>query len=223
MTSKLAIGCAGLLVVGVAGAAGASYFAYHKLTSAVAPITDLASVAGIERSIRKQGPYSPPASGEPSPAQVRRLVEIQQAVRARLGTRADEFYHRYRRYFEPVNGKTAAVGGAADSALLGFRMSLDLAGIYVDGKRAQADALNRAGASLEEYRWTRSRVYAAIGVPILTVDISGMVADVTEGRQPTMPAAPLSDAPAGSPAMRAMVEPHRKALEENAGLAFFDL
>jgi hypothetical protein len=223
VTSKLAFGCVGLLVVGVAGAAGASYFAYHKVTSAVAPITGLASVAGIERSIREQGPYSPPPSGEPSPAQVRRLIEIQQAVRARLGTRADEFYHRYRRYFEPVDGKTAAVGGELDSALLGFRMSLDIAGIYVDGKRAQADALNRAGASLEEYRWTRSRVYAALGVPILTVDIMGIVADVAEGRQPAMPAYPLSDVPAGSPGMRAMVAPHRKALEENVGLAFFDL
>jgi hypothetical protein len=221
--SKLAIGCAGLLVVGVAGAAGASYFAYRKVSSVVAPISEVASVAGIERSIRKQGPYSPPASGEPSPAQIRQLVEIQQAVRARLGTRADEFYHRYRRYFEPVDGKTAAVGGSVDSALMGLRMSLDLARIYVDGKRAQAEALNRAGSSLEEYRWTRSRAYAALGVPVLTVDISGIVADVTEGRQPALPAYPLAEVPAGSPAVRTTVEPHRKLLEENVGLAFFDL
>ena len=54
--SKLAIGCAGLLVVGVAGAAGASYFAYHKVASAVAPVAALGSLGEIERSVRSQGP-----------------------------------------------------------------------------------------------------------------------------------------------------------------------
>jgi hypothetical protein len=221
--SKLAVGCVGLLVVGVVGAAGASYFAYHKVTSAVAPIAQLGELAEVERSIRKQGPYTPPASGEPSPAQIERLLEIQHAVRARLGTRADEFYRRYRRYFEPVGGVTAPVGGAVDSAMLGLRMSLDLAGIYVDGRRAQVDALNRAGLSLEEYRWTRSRVYAALGVPFMELDIPGIIADVQEGRQPATLAPLMTEVPTGSPAVRRLIEPHRKVLEENVGMAFFGL
>lgn len=221
--SKLAIGCVGLLAVGVAGAAGASYYAYHKVSSAVAPLYDLGSVTEIEGSVRKQGPYTPPASGEPSPAQVERLLEVQRAVRARLGARADEFYHRYRRYFEPVDGATARVGGAVDSAMLGFRMSLDLAGIYVDGRRAQVEALNRAGLSLEEYRWTRARVYAALDVPLPAVDIAGILAAVKEGREPALPAHFMAETPTGSPALRRTVEPHRKVLEENVGLAFFDL
>jgi hypothetical protein len=221
--SKLAIGCAGLLVVGVVGAAGASYFAYHKVTSAVAPLSGLGSLPEIEGSIRKQGPYTPPASGEPSPAQIERLLEVQHAVRARLGSRADEIYRRYRRYFEPVDGATAPVGGSVDSAMLGFRMSLDLAGIYVDGKRAQVDALNRAGVSLAEYRWTRSRVYAALGVPLMEIDIPGILADVKEGRQPATPAYPMTEVPTGSPAVRRLVEPHRKMLEESVGLASFGL
>lgn len=220
--NKLAIGCVGLLGLGVAGAAGASYIAYHKVTAAVAPLYDLGSVAGIEESVRKQGPYTPPASGEPSAAQIERLLQVQQAVRTRLGSRADELYHRYRQYFEPVNGAIVPVGGPVDSALLGFRMSLDIAGLYVDGKRAQVEALNRAGLSLEEYRWTRSRVYAALDVPLAYVDIAGLVADMKEGRQPAMPADP-AEAAAGSPAVRKMIEPHRKVLEDNVGLAVFDL
>src|SRR5215207_4252292 len=123
--SKLAIGCVGILAVGVAGAAGASYYAYQKVTSVVAPVAQLGSLGEIERSVRR-GPYTPPASGEPSRAQVERLLAVQQAVRSRLGTRADEFYHRYRKYFEPVDGRKAHVGGEVDSAMLGFRMSLDL-------------------------------------------------------------------------------------------------
>ena len=221
--SKLAIGCVGLLAVGVAGAAGASYFAYHKVTSAVAPVAELGSLGEIERSVRKQGPYTPPASGEPSRAQVERLLEVQRAVRGRLGSRADEFYRRYRRYFEPVNGATAQLGGAVDSAMLGLRMSLDLAGIFVDGRRAQVDALNRAGMSLEEYRWTRSQAYAALGMPFMEIDIPGIVADVKEGRHPAPQAYDMKDAPTGSPAVRRLVEPHRQVLEENVGLAFFGL
>ena len=150
-------------------------------------------------------------------------MDVQQAVRARLGTRADEFYHRYRKYFEPVDGATEPVGGAVDSAMLGLRMSLDLAGIFMDGKRAQVDALDRAGMSLEEYRWTRSRMYAALGVPFMEIDIPGIVADAQEGRPPAPHAYHLSDVPAGSPAVRKLVEPHRKLLEENVGLAFFGL
>jgi hypothetical protein len=220
---KLAIGCGVLLVVGVGGAVGASYLAYRKVTSVVAPLSELGSLAGIEQSIRKQGPYTPPASGEPSPTQVERLLEVQRAVRARLGTRADQLYRRYRRYFEPVDGATVPIGGAADSAVLGFRISLDLAGIYVDGKRAQVEALNRAGMSLEEYRWTRSQAYAALGVPLLEIDIAGIIADVKEGRQPATPAHELTVVPTGSPAARRLVEPHRKMLEENVVLAFFGL
>lgn len=221
--NKLAIGCVGILAVGMVGAAGASYYAYHNVTSAVAPLYDLGSIPAMERSVRNQGPYSPPASGEPTTAQVERLLEVQQAVRTRLGTRADEVYHRYRPYFEPVDGATVPVGSAVDSAMMGFRMSMDLAGIYVEGKRAQVDALNRAGLSLEEYRWTRSRVYGALGVPLPEIDVARMVADVKEGRQAMGAARPLTDAPPDSPAVRKIVEPYRKVLEENVGLAFFDL
>ena len=221
--SKLAIGCVGLLAVGVVGAAGASYYAYHKVTSAVAPVAALGSLGEIERSVRKQGPYSPPASGEPSRAQVERLLEVQRAVRARLGTRADEFYRRYRRYFEPVDGATVPLSGPVDSAMVGLRMSLDLAGLYVDGKRAQVDALNRAGLSLEEYRWTRSRVYAALGVPLVEIDIPGIVADAKEGRPPATRPNQMTEGPTTSPAVRKIVGPHRKVLEDNVGLAFFGL
>src|SRR5919106_24049 len=53
----------------------------------------------------------------------------------------------------------------------------DLAAAYVDGKRAQVNALNRTGLSLEEYRWTRSRVYHALGMSLMDVDVSRIVED----------------------------------------------
>ena len=148
---KLMIGCAVLLALGTAGAAGASYFAYRKVTSAFAGFAELGSIPELERSIRKQAPYAPPPSGEPSRAQVERLLEIQQAVRVRLGTRGDEIEHRYQRLL----AKDSATVVDLPELVSAYR---DLAAAYVDAKRAQVDALNRAGLSLEEYRWTRSQV-----------------------------------------------------------------
>jgi hypothetical protein len=77
--------------------------------------------------------------------------------------------------------------------------------------------------SLEEYRWTRSRVYAALGVPLVEIDVPGIIADVKEGRQPATPANQMTEGPTGSPAVRKLVEPHRRVLEDNVGLAFFGL
>ena len=99
----------------------------------------------------------------------------------------------------------------------------DLAAAYMDAKRAQVDALNRAGLSMEEYRWTRSRAYAALGVPLMDLDVARIIEGVKEGRRPAAPAYRMTVDPTGSPAVQKLVEPHRKALEANAGLAFFGL
>jgi hypothetical protein len=82
---------------------------------------------------------------------------------------------------------------------------------------------NRAGFSLEEYPWTRLQVYAALGMPLMDLDVAGMIADLKQGRLPAMPVYQMTVGPTGSPAVQKLVEPHRKALEANAGLAFFGL
>ena len=213
---KLAIGCVVLLALGVVGAGGASYFAYRKVRSTFSGFAELGSLPDLERSVRNQRPFAPPASGAPSEVQLARLLEIQGAVRTRLGTRADEIEHRYHRLL----AKDKATAVDLPELLSAYR---DLAGAYLDGKRAQVDALNRAGLSLDEYRWTRSRAYAALGMPLLDVDVSGIIADVKAGRQPQSPVARLAATPSASPALRARVEPHRKDLAANVGLAFFGL
>ena len=43
------------------------------------------------------------------------------------------------------------------------------------------------------------------------------------GRQPAIPTVQLTAASTGSAAVRQLVEPHRRALEANVGLAFFGL
>jgi hypothetical protein len=212
---KLAIGCVVLLALGVIAAGGASYFAYRKVSSTYAGFADLGTVPELEHSVRNQRPFTPPSGGEPSQAQIAKLLEIQGAVRARLGTRADEIEQRYHRLL----GKDSVTLVDAPAIISAYS---DLATAYVDGKRAQVDALNHAGLSLEEYRWTRSRAYAALDMSLLDVDVSGIIQDVKAGRTPQTPSR-LTEAPSASPALRTRVEPHRKALEANVGLAFFGL
>jgi hypothetical protein len=60
-------------------------------------------------------------------------------------------------------------------------------------------------------------------MPLLDVDVSRMIEDVKTGGQPSAPSLRLAGASSGSPAVRKLVEPHRKALEANIGLAFFGL
>jgi len=213
---KLAIGCAVLLALGAVGVGSASYVAYRKVSSAVAGFAELGSLPELERSIRNQRPFAPPADGEPSRAQIERLLDVQGAVRARLGARADEIERRYERLL----AKDSATVVDAPEIIGAYR---DLAAAYIDAKRAQVEALNRAGLSMEEYRWTRSQAYAALGMPLMDLDVAGLIEDVKAGRQVATPTFRMTVPTEGSPATRPQVEPHRKALEANVGLAFFGL
>ena len=213
---KVAIGCAVLLVLGMVGVGGASYVAYRKVSSAFAGFAELGSLPELERSIRNQRPFAPPADGQPSRAQIQRLVEVQGAVRARLGVRADEIERRYQRLL----AKDSATVVDAPEIISAYR---DLAAAYMDAKRAQVDALNGAGLSMEEYRWTRSQAYGALGMPLMDMDVARLIEDVKAGREVTAPAFRMTVPAAVPPATTSMVEPHRKALEANVGLAFFGL
>jgi len=140
---KLAIGCAILVVLAVVGGAVGSYVVYHKVKSTIGGFAQLGGVPALEQSIRNRSPYTPPPSGEVTTAQLERLLRVQEAVRTRLGARGAEMEQKYR----TLLGKKETT--ALDLPQLVQAYS-DIAAGYVDGKRAQVDALNDAGLSLEE-------------------------------------------------------------------------
>jgi hypothetical protein len=79
---KLVIGCVVLLVLlGIGGIAG-SWFVYHKVSSTMNGFAELRRVPDIERSVRTRAAYVPPASGEPSEAQLQRLLKVQARSRS---------------------------------------------------------------------------------------------------------------------------------------------
>jgi hypothetical protein len=213
---KALIGCLVLLGVLAVGAGAASYMVYRKVNSTLAGFAQLGTVPELERSVRNQARFVPPPSGELSERQVQRLLGVQQAVRGRLGERAGEFERKY----HALLAKDSATVFDVPELVSAYR---DLATGYVDAKRAQVDALNDAGLSLEEYRWVRSRSYAAIGIPMMDFDVARIVDDVRNGRTPPTPSATVQLGPSGPPASQKLVEPHRKVLERNVGLAFFGL
>jgi hypothetical protein len=215
---KVAIGCLVLVVVlGVLGAVG-SYFVYRKVKSTVAEFSELGRVPEIERGVRNTVSYTPPESGELTSQQVERYVRVQDAVRARLGASFDEMERQYKDLLE----KKEAGPLDLPQLIAAYR---DLAKTYISAKQAQVDALNTAGFSLQEYSWVRRQVYAALGLPIMDIDVARIVEDIRSGQTPPDPSVTLggSIGPSGPEKNRELVEPHKKTLEDNAPLAMFGL
>ena len=214
---KLALGCGiVMLVVGIA-AAGLAYYVFRQVSSTVTQFADLGSVPDLERNVRKRDPFVPPASGELSDSQIEKLVQVQAAVRTRLGDRMKEFEAKYRTL---VQKQEAAISDAP--AIM--RAYADLASTWLDAKRGQVDALNAAGLSLDEYRWIRDQAYGALGMAFVDLDFAKLVEDVKRGVTSSSPGR-LRGAfeSVGPEANKARVEKVRKQLEQNLALASFGL
>jgi hypothetical protein len=219
---KIAIGC-GIVLVIVAIAVGVgSWYAIHKVKETFAGFADLAKVPDIERSVSNTTPYSPPESGELTQAQVDRLLAVQTHVKQTLGARYQELDGKYKALSERIN-KHQDTALDFPQVVAAYR---DLASMYVEAKRAQVDALNQNNFSLSEYKWVRKQAYLALGIPVMDMDVSSVIDAVKSGRNmDTAQAAPatLPMGPTGPDKNKALVEPHKKVLEDNAPLSFFGL
>ena len=215
---KIAVGCGVVALLLLIGAAVATYFIVNKVQSTVAEFSALGEVPEIERGVRNKEMFSPPPSAELTEPQVTRFVKVQQQVRSLVGTRFAEFETKYKELSERMNRNEGTVLDAP--AVIGAYK--DLAQTFVAAKRAQVEALNDAGLSLDEYRWIRTQAYAALGIPVGEFDVSKVIDDLREGRQPQQPGGVVVG-PSGPEVNRSLVEPHRKTLEDNAALPFFGL
>lgn len=214
---KLAIGCLVILVLaGIAGAVG-TWWVYRKVTTTVGQFAELGSVPELERGVRNKAPFAPPAPGELTAAQVERFVRVQRAVRASLGRRFAEMQEKYK----SLLAKEEATVVDLPQLLAAYR---DLAAGWMDAKRTQIEALNEAGFSLDEYRWVRRQVYAAVGLPILDLDVGRLIENIQKGTAEETPAELVgSVGPGGPEANQRLVEAYRSELEDNAALASFGL
>jgi hypothetical protein len=216
---KLAIGCGIVLVLAaVAGGVGA-YYVFHKVKSTVSQFTALGSIPDIEREVRDTSPFTPPDSGEFTDAQLSQLIAVQDAVRSKLGARFKELDAKYKTLSARLKEHDATPLDAP--AIIGAYR--DLASAYLDAKRWQVEALNAQHLSLPQYRWIRRQAYAAMGVPVMDVDIGAIITDVKAGRTPETHKMDVPVGPSGPKRNQERVEAHRKTLENNAALAFLGL
>jgi len=214
---KLAIGC--LVVVLVVGVAviGIGYYGYLKVKDTVSQLAELQKVPEIERGIRVKTPFSVPASGELTAAQVDRLITVSSRVRERLGQDMAAFERNYK----TLAAKKDFTAADMPALLSAYR---DMATGWLNAKRAQVDALNEVGLSLEEYRWIRSEAYRALGVPLVDVDFARIAEQAKNGGQPNanMMVGGAFTGP-GPAANLKLVERYRKQLEDYVPLASFGL
>jgi hypothetical protein len=215
---KLAIGCGLVVLLTGAAAAGVAYYLYRQVSSAVTQLAELGQVPEIERSVRNRETYTPPASAELTEKQIEQLIQVQQAVRQRLGEHLQVFEAKYRE----LARKEDATYVDAPAILQAYR---DLAASWLDAKRVQVEALNATGLSLEEYRWIRDQAYRALGQPFVDLDLGRIIDEAKRGITTSETAGQLRGAigPAGPEANKKLIERVKKILQENLTLASFGL
>ena len=213
---KLAIGCGLVALVLAVVAIGVGYYGYMKVRSTVAQVAELGKIPDLEREVRNKTPFTAPASGELTPDEVERFVQVQKRVRERLGQEAAAFERNYKQ----LEDKKDATIADLPTLLAAYR---DMATAWMEAKRTQVQALNDVGLSLEEYRWIRNSAYQALGVPFVDMDFGRIAANMKNGMKE--PAGRIEGAFTGTgPAANLkLVEPYRKMLEDNVALASFGL
>ncbi|MEO6002375.1 MAG: hypothetical protein ABIZ04_16145 [Opitutus sp.] len=205
-----------LLLVGAAGITAGYFFVYKPAKQYVASFQQLQILPKLETELRNQTSYSAPASGELTPSQMQRFLDAQHAVQTQLGQRVDQIGAKYRWLQKSGESKEQPPLSELVGALK------EMAGLIVDGKRAQVNALNQQQFSLGEYEWIRARVYEASGIP-LDLNFQAAIREAAAGKVPNFDrmgqtsGAPIPDS------NRALVAPYKKQLSDFASLAFFGL
>ena len=212
---KLLFGCMGVLVIGtIVAGVGGYYFVYRPARSFMAGMGQLQEFPKLNARIRNTEAFSAPADGVLTESMVRRYIQAQQRLHETMGARLKELDAKY----EVLNTQN----GGKPSFTEGVAALRDLAGIIVDAKRAQIEALNATGFSLAEYDWVRKSVYAASGIP-MSVDVEHIVEQASTGQMPTANNAAEAITGVVPEHNRRLVAPHADTLRQNAALAFFGL
>lgn len=212
---KLLLGC-GLvtLVVTIAGGALAYFYVYLPAREYVASFAELKEVPQLNEKIRNKSAFTPPAGGELTQEMVDRFMKTQDAIRQKMGRRIDELDAKYKA-FQQHQGPDATP--SVTDVLQGLK---DLGSLMLEVKRAQVDALNEHGFSLQEYQWTRDTIYQALGMPLQ----EGLDEIISKATDPHAAHVAIDEVRREVPEInRKLVEPFADKLGDMAALAFFGI
>ena len=204
MNKKVLGGClaVGLLLL-VVGGASVFWFVLRPLWQVGSAISESAQqwqqVAQLDQQVRNRAAFAPPQDGRLQAAQVERLVAVQGQIAERLGDRIEQLDAKYRE-LKARQAEDGREPGVQDM----FVAYADLANLIVEAKRAQVEALNAQGLSLEEYRWLRGQAFLALGMA-------------------SQQALPATQADSALAANAELLRPHRDLLVKTAATAWLGL
>jgi hypothetical protein len=218
---KLLVGCLVVIVLAVIALGVGGFFAYRAASPALQQARDyvtnlgrLGELADLDKQITRRGAFDAPANGELTESQVTHFVKVQQHMREGLGTRMKDIETKYQGLSKDSSRQPTP------SEL--FSGLADIAGLFVDARRYQVEALNSEGLSQAEYDWVKGRVYAAAGMQLASgVDLrqlEKMAKDGAEQVGVTPPSLPSPDVPERN---RELVKPHLAEMKGWLPLAFF--
>jgi hypothetical protein len=216
---KILAGCLVILVLGGVMLAVGAYFVYRAASpmveSARTMFDGLSQVAELEKDIKNRNSYTAPGSGELQKEQVDRFARVQDSMRKSMGQRFDEIEAKY----EYLKNSSAQ---PSFTELMGSLR--EMAGLIVDARRAQVNALNQENFSSDEYSWVKTRVYQAAGIELTnSIDFEKIAEAAREGTGLDgirVPDQPIASVPEKN---RELVKPHMDRMDEWMPLAFFGL
>lgn len=214
---KVLIICAVLfLLIGAAGITAGYFFVYKPAKQYIASFTQLQVLPKLEAEVKNRSSFIAPRNGELTTAQVQRFLATQQAIRTHLGQRVEQIGAKYRWLEKSTDAKQEPPISELVGALK------EMAGLIVEAKQAQVNALNQHQFSLGEYEWIRARVYEASGIP-LDLTFQAAIREAAAGKVPAFDKMGQAKSEMVPEVNRSLVAPHKEQLTDSAGLAFFGL
>lgn len=177
---KWLIGClvTGIILMVLVGAA-AYLFIWRPLSEAaggdvMGQFSELKKIGEAEQAVKNKSAYTAPVDGKLSPAQVAAFVAVHQSISDKMGPDFALLEEKFKKMNDMENKSAEPdfkdiVGGFADMTKL-----------IAKAKQIQAEGLNVQNMSMEEYRWIRDQVNAAL--PYLSVEVPSDTAPAAENK-----------------------------------------
>jgi hypothetical protein len=216
---KLAIGCGIVLLLGMIGVTAAFYYVYYYVSTKTQEYAQaarqFAQIAELDKRVTNKASFHAPSNGELTEEAVRRFVAVQESMTAKLGPRIQELTEKSN---ELQRRQQAEHRDATPVEVIG--VVKDLAGLILQAKNAQVEALNASHFSLDEYDWVRRHVYAAAGVAVAPISLDNLTDPIKYGASVSEARSLSADVP---PRNKALVEPYLTKLNDWAPYFFFGL
>lgn len=181
---KWLAGCLVVILVFVVGLGAAWWFVLRPMWNAGSDLVqgakDWASTVDLGDDIANTAPYAPPPDGYLTPAQVQSLVQVQEVFVAEMGPDLEKLAQRVRDAQALKNGGEASLQDVATAYS-------ELTDLLKRARKAQANGVNAAGLSRDEYAYIRRQAFAALPLLVEMPDLAGVSA------LPGMPALPGVD------------------------------